>query len=138
MASRPEEWVVIEFPRNCFRGPIADEVARLVASGVVRVADLAVISKDVSGDVTWVDADALDPDLWNALVLPGDRLAGRIEPSDVWLVGARLAPDTSAIVLSWERLWQAPLTLAVAQAGGTILTADRIGGQRIGVATAVA
>lgn len=120
MAAGPVEMIVIEFPRNRFRGHIAEELARLVEAGLVRIQDMAFLSKDASGDVTWLGASAMDPSLLEGLLPAGDRLAGRLARQDAGLLGARMRPNTSAALLVWERRWEAGLSSAVLGVGGTL------------------
>lgn len=120
MAAGPVELVVIEFPRNRFRGDIAQELARLVDAGLVRIQDMAFMSKDASGDVTWLGPSIMDPSLLEGLLPAGDRLAGRLTRQDACLLGARLRPNTSAVLLVWEKRWEAGLSSAVLAAGGTL------------------
>ena len=120
MAAGPVELVVIEFPRNHFRGPVAEELARLVDAGLVHVVDMAFLSKDASGDVTWLGPQSMDAGLLEGIVPDRARLAGRITRQDACLLGARLAPGASAALVVWERRWEAWLSGAVARAGGTL------------------
>jgi hypothetical protein len=41
----PGEYVIIEFPGNCFNGMIGPQIARLVERGTVRTLDLVCITR---------------------------------------------------------------------------------------------
>ena len=60
MVVGPIEYIIVGFPGNKFNGEIAPELAKLIDSGLVRILDLVVITKDDSGEVAWFEFDQLD------------------------------------------------------------------------------
>ena len=53
MVVGPIEYIIVGFPGNKFNGEIAPELAKLIESGLVRILDLVVVTKDESGEVGW-------------------------------------------------------------------------------------
>ena len=56
----PSEYIIVGFPGNKFNGKIAPELAKLIDSGLIRILDLVVITKDDAGEVAWFEFDQLD------------------------------------------------------------------------------
>jgi uncharacterized membrane protein len=122
----PVEWVAIAFPGDEVGGGVVDALARLADSGVVHIVDLLIVRKDAAGTVTASELDDLDGAALAALdALDGDVLA-LLGEDDIPVVGAELAPGTTALVVLWENLWAARFAGAVRDAGGVLLAHDRI------------
>ena len=51
MVVGPIEYIIVGFPGNKFNGEIAPELAKLIESGLVRILDLVVVTKDEAGEV---------------------------------------------------------------------------------------
>ena len=63
----PTEFIVVGFAGNRFTGDIAPALAELVDSGLIRMIDLAVVSKDADGAVTILEMQELSPEVADRL-----------------------------------------------------------------------
>jgi hypothetical protein len=134
----PVEWVAIAFPGDDVGSGVAAALARLADSGLVHIVDLLIVRKDAAGNVTARELDDLDGPAFAAFdALDGDVLA-LLGEDDIPVVGAELAPDTTALVVLWENLWAAGFARAVRDAGGVLLAHDRIPYDAVEVAMAEA
>ena len=57
----PLEYVVVGFDGNRFTGEITPALMELVDKGLIRIIDLAVVSKDAYGHVTTLEANESTP-----------------------------------------------------------------------------
>ena len=122
----PVEYLVVEFPGNEFKGEIAPEIAALAQSGVIRILDLVFISKDESGDVVWLEADAMEGEVALGFLDSFDQLQGLLNEDDIATVAAELAPNSSAGLILWENTWAARLAGAIENANGRVVAHERI------------
>lgn len=122
----PVDYLVVEFPGNRFNGKILPELGRLIAAGTVRVLDLAFVSKNADGDVTFGEIehiDAIDADAWKGLE---QFLTGLVSRDDLDDVAAALEPDSSAAVVVWENSWAADFIEALRGSGAELVSSGRI------------
>ncbi len=124
MVVGPIEYIIVGFPGNKFNGEIAPELAKLIDSGLVRILDLVVISKDDSGEVAWFEFDQLD-ELAPFADLEGD-VGGILNQEDIDYAAASLAPGSTVGLLVWEDIWAAPFAQAIRDSGGVLLEGARI------------
>ncbi|MDN5932881.1 MAG: DUF6325 family protein [Pseudonocardia sp.] len=122
----PVEWVAIAFDGGTVDRAVVPALAGIVESGAVRILDLVIVAKDAAGTVTAAELGTLDADQLAAFdTLDGDVL-GLLSEQDIPIVGAELAPGSTALVVLWENRWAAGFARAVRAAGGVLLTHDRI------------
>jgi Family of unknown function (DUF6325) len=124
MVVGPVEYIIVGFPGNKFNGEIAPELGKLIESGLVRILDLVVISKNELGEVAWFEFDQLD-ELAPFADIEGD-VGGILGQEDVDYVSASLAPGSTVGLLLWEDIWAAPFAEAVRDSGGVLLEGGRI------------
>ncbi len=124
MVVGPIEYIIVGFPGNKFNGEIAPELAKLIDSGLVRILDLVVITKDDSGEVAWFEFDQLD-ELAPFADLEGD-VGGVLSQEDIDYAAASLAPGSTVGLLVWEDTWAAPFAQAIRDSGGVLLEGARI------------
>ena len=124
MSIGPVEYLVLGFPDNNFTGQIAPELMKLVDDGLINIIDLTFISKDVDGNVTVVEFDAVE----ELAVFAGldAEIGGILSDEDIAYAALSLEPNTSAALLIWEDAWAAPFAEAVRGANGVILEGARI------------
>ena len=120
----PVEYIVIGFPENRFTGAIVPALTDLVESGTIHIIDLVFVSKDVDGNVTSFEFDALE-ELAPYAGLDGEA-GGLLNDEDIELAAEALEPNSSAALLVWEDAWAAPLAAALRDAGGVLLAGERI------------
>jgi hypothetical protein len=122
----PVDYAVIAFPGNKFRGEIAPAIADLVDAGTIRVIDVAFVGKNADGDAVAMELMELDPDVQEALDKAGVVVGGLFNHDDLVDIAASLDPETSAAVLVWENVWARKVTQAMRDAGGELVTFERL------------
>ena len=121
MAIGPVEYIIIGFPENQFKGEIVPALADLVDSGTVRILDLIFVTKDEAGDVTSIEYEDL-PGLGD---IDGEA-DGLLSDEDLDMVAEVLEPNSSGLMIVWEDVWANRLATAIRDAGGVILSGERI------------
>ncbi len=122
----PVDYAVIAFPGNKFRGEIAPAMADLVDAGPIRVIDVAFVGKNADGDAVAMELMELDPDVQEGLDKAGVVVGGLFNEDDLMDIAADLPPETSAAVLVWENVWARKVTQTMRDAGGQLVTFERI------------
>jgi uncharacterized membrane protein len=121
----PIDYIILEWPSE----PSGDEVVPLmldlVDRGIIRILDIAFVSKGDDGELTGVEIDDLGP---TAAAFHAFRGApsGLVDDDDMRDAAAALEPGTSAAILVWENLWAAPLAIALRRSGGQLVASGRI------------
>ena len=124
MTMGPVEYLILGFPDNKFTGQIAPALMKLVDDGLINIIDLTFISKDVDGEVTILEFDAVE-ELASFAGLDAE-IGGILTDEDIEHAARSLEPNTSAALLMWEDTWAAPFANAVRDANGVILEGARI------------
>ena len=122
----PVDYAVIAFPGNKFRGEIAPAIADLVDAGTIRVIDVAFVGKNADGDAVAMELMELEPDVQEGLDKAGVVVGGLFNEDDLMDIAADLPPETSAAVLVWENVWARKVTQTMRDAGGQLVTFERI------------
>jgi hypothetical protein len=68
----------------------------------------------------------LDPDVQEGLDRAGVVVGGLFNEDDLMDIAADLPPETSAAVLVWENVWARKVTQTMRDAGGQLVTFERI------------
>lgn len=122
----PVEFIVLGFHGNRFTGEIAPALQELLDQGTVRIIDMAVVSKDASGDVTILEMQELSPEVAAAFeTLCGD-IRGLLSEADLAEIAEDLPPETTAAAVLFEHVWATRLAQAVRAAHGELLLAERV------------
>jgi uncharacterized membrane protein len=124
MTTGPVEYLVFAFPDGNVNDDIAPELADLVNQKVIRILDVAFITKDTARNITALEFDELEQ-LAGFMEVDAD-VGGLIGPDDVSFVSAELEPGSAAAVLLIEDLWAAPLASALDRSGGLLIDGARI------------
>ena len=122
----PVDYVVVEFPAGAsnFTGEMAKELVRLVDSGVIRVIDVLILTKDEDGTVDAMELSDV-AELGDLEALEA-QLAELLAAEDVEHLAAAMEPGSTAGVLIWENLWAAPFASAARRSGGQLIATGRI------------
>ena len=122
----PIDYIVVEFPAGAsnFTGEMANELLKLVDSGIVRVIDVLILSKDEDGTVDAMELSDI-PEL-GELEQVEAQLAELLAAEDVEHLAAAMEPGSTAGVLIWENLWAAPFASAARRSGGQLIATGRI------------
>lgn len=122
----PTEFIVVGFAGNRFTGEIAPALAELVDSGLIRIIDLAVVSKDADGSVTILEMQELSAEVAAAFVQLEGRVRGLLSEADLDEIAEDLPADTTAAALLVEHVWATRFASAVRAAGGELVLSERI------------
>ena len=122
----PVDYVVVEFPAGAsnFTGEMADELLKLVDSGIIRVIDVLILTKAEDGTVDAMELSDV-PELGELRALEA-QLAELLAAEDVEHLAAAMDPGSTAGVLIWENLWAAPFASAARHSGGQLIANGRI------------
>lgn len=119
----PIDYVVVEWAGQQPTGEAVPYLVDLVDSGLIRILDLAFITKDESGAVAEVEFEDLGGG--DFAVFEGVS-TGLIGQDDHIEAAAALEPGTSAAILVYENRWAAPFATAVRRSGGQLVASGRI------------
>jgi hypothetical protein len=122
----PVDLAVIAFPGNKFRGEIAPAIAELVDAGTIRVIDIAFVGKSEDGDAVAMELTELDPEVQAGLEQARVEVGGLFNEDDLMDIAADLAPGNSAAVLVWENVWARKVAQAMRDAGGELVSFERL------------
>ena len=122
----PIDYIVVEFPAGAsnFTGEMANELLALVDSGIVRVIDVLILTKDEDGTVDAMELSDI-PNLGRAREVEA-QLAELLAAEDIDHLAAAMEPGSTAGVLIWENLWAAPFASAARRSGGQLIANGRI------------
>jgi Family of unknown function (DUF6325) len=122
----PVDYLVVEFPAGAsnFTGEMAAELLALVNSGIIRVIDVLILTKDADGTVEATELSDIG-ELGELQALEAE-LGELLAADDVDHLAAAMEPGSTAGVLIWENLWAAPFASAVRRSGGQLIANGRI------------
>src|SRR6187397_1246780 len=112
----PIDFLLVEFPGNKFNGEVLPTLVDLIATGSVRILDLAFIAKDESGDAVFGELEDVE-DLGPISGL-GAFLSDLISEEDLTSAAEDLPANSSALMIVWENTWAIPFINAVRGSGG--------------------
>ncbi len=118
----PIDYVLVEWPGRQPTGEGIPHLVDLVDRGLIRILDLAFISKDEDGSVVGLEI----ADLGDAIAVFEGASSGLISDDDVSEAAGALEPGTSAALLIYENTWAAPFASAVRRGGGQLVASGRI------------
>jgi len=126
MTLGPLEYTVIGFAGNRFDGSIADEIHRVVESGIIAVVDAVFVTKDVDGDVLVVELDNKEDPRFTSFTWMLQGTSGLLTDDDVEKIASDLPSDTSALVILFEHRWAVRIKQAMVAAGGFLVSREQI------------
>ena len=121
----PVDYVVIEWPGRQPTGEAAPILVDLVERGIVRVLDLAFITKAEDGSVAGLEVTDLGQEAEELKVFEGAS-SGLLGDDDIAEAAKAIDPGTSAALLMYENRWAAPFAAAVRRSGGQLVANGRI------------
>jgi hypothetical protein len=122
----PIDYLVVEFPGSKMTGEAFPLLVDLVDRGLIRIIDLAFISKGTDGSVVGLDISDIDGDGELDLTVFEGASSGLLDDSDLEEAGSVLEPGSSAGVLVYENVWAAPFASALRRSGGQLVASGRI------------
>jgi hypothetical protein len=122
----PIDYVVLEWQGEL---PTAGEVQPLlldlVDRGIIRILDIAFLTKHEDGSVRALEVRDLKQAAAAFAEFEGAS-SGLLSFEDLQEAAAALDPGTSAAVLVWENRWAAPVAAALRRSGGQLVASGRI------------
>jgi hypothetical protein len=125
----PIDYLMVEFPGNKFNGQVLPALTDLIARGIVRILDLAFMTKDADGSVAFGELEDLD-DIGPLQGLSA-FLADVVSEEDLAAAAKELPANSSAVVIVWENTWAAPFAKAVLDSGGEVVASGRLAGSDV-------
>lgn len=124
----PVEYLAFYFEGNQFNGDIMPSLTALLDKGMIRIIDLAVVSKDRESTVTILEANELQADVAEALIKLNGELTGLLSEEDLLMVAEELEPNNTAAAMLVEHVWATEFAQAIRNANGQLLMDVRIPG----------
>lgn len=122
----PIDFILIELDPDKVRGEAAAAVLDLVERGTIRLFDVALLAKDLDGNVVAVDlADVAAEAAGDFSAIAGAQ-SGILDDEDIVAAGEALEPGKLGALLVYENAWAAPFVGAVRRAGGELIASARI------------
>jgi uncharacterized membrane protein len=121
----PIDYIVLEWPAEPSGDEVVPLLVDLVDRGIIRILDVAFISKGQDGTVTVIDISDLGAAAAAFGVLEGAS-SGVVDDDDLRDAASVLEPGTSAAILVWENRWAAPVAIALRRSGGQLVASGRI------------
>jgi len=122
----PVEYLLVGFEGNQFKGEIIPALHELLDGGLIRILDMAVISKDGSGNVLLFEASELTDDVGHELAELEGEHDDLLSEEDLLLAAEELPDHYTAAALLFENVWAARFAQAIRNAGGEVLENVRI------------
>jgi len=121
----PVDYIVIEWPGKQPTGEAAPILLDLVDRGLIRVLDIAFLTKGEDDSVAGLEISDLGDEVAELKVFEGAS-SGLISDDDLAEAAKALEPGTAAAVLVYENSWAAPFAAAVRRSGGQLVASGRI------------
>ena len=113
----PIDYLIVEWPGQQPNGEALPHLIDLVDKGLVRIIDLAFITKGEDGTVARINIDELGAEFE---IFDG-AATDLLDEGDIGEAASALEPGTSAAVLLWENLWAAPFAAALRGNGAQLV-----------------
>jgi Family of unknown function (DUF6325) len=126
----PIDYVLVEWPGRQPNGEVAPHLVDLVDRGLIRILDLAFITKGEDGAVGGLEIADVGGEVTELAIFEGAP-SGLLSDDDIEEAGGALEPGTSAALLVFENTWAAPFATAVRRSGGQLVSSGRIPVQAI-------
>jgi len=121
----PIDYILVEWPGRQPNGEVAPHLIDLVDRGLIRILDLAFVTKDDDGTVAGLELADLGDGAAELEVFAGAS-SGLLSDDDLTEAAAALEPGTSAALLIFENTWAGPFAAAVRRSGGQLVASGRI------------
>jgi hypothetical protein len=119
----PVDYLVVEWTDGQPTGEAVPYLVDLVDSGLIRILDLAFVTKDDEGNVAELEIADLGDGGFTVFEGVSSGLLGEEDHAEA---AAALENGTSAAILVYENRWAAPFASAVRRSGGQLVASGRI------------
>lgn len=121
----PIDYLLVEWPDRQPTGEAAPHLIDLVNRGLIRILDLAFMTKAEDGSVAALEISDLGGEVEAFAAFEGAS-SGLLTEEDIGEAAEALEPGTSAALLVFENRWAAPFAAAVRRSGGQLVANGRI------------
>ena len=121
----PIDYIILEWPVEPSGEEVVPLLLDLVDRGIVKILDIAFVSKDADGGLTTIEIGDLGPAATAFSAFDG-AASGLVDDDDLRDAASALEPGTSAAILVWENLWAVPVATALRRSGGQLVASGRI------------
>jgi uncharacterized membrane protein len=126
----PVDYILVEWTGRQPTGEALPHLVDLVDNGLIRILDIAFVTKDEDGQVAGVEVTELGSQVEEVTIFEGAS-SGLISDDDIVEAAQALENGTSAALLVYENVWAAPFAAAVRRSGGQLVASGRIPVQEI-------
>ena len=123
----PIDYLIVEWTGRQPQGEALPHLLQLVDSGIIRILDLAFVSKDNDGNLVRLEIS----ELGEVFASFEGASSGLLSDSDMEEASGVLEPGTSAAILVWENTWAAPFARALRLNGAQVVATGRIPVQQL-------
>jgi hypothetical protein len=121
----PIDYVLVEWSGRQPTGEAMPHLVDLVDRGLIRILDLAFITKGEDGAVAGLEIADVGGEVAELAIFEGAS-SGLLDDEDIDEAGTALEPGTSAALLVYENTWAGPFAAAVRRSGGQLVASGRI------------
>jgi hypothetical protein len=121
----PIDYLLVEWPGRQPTGETAPLLLDLVDRGLIRILDLAFLSKAEDGSIARLEISDLGGEVEAFASFEG-AASGLLSDEDTEEAASVLEPGTSAALLVYENCWAGPFAAAVRRSGGQLVASGRI------------
>ena len=121
----PLEVLVIECPGDKLKSDIVLALTSAVDGGSLRIIDVTFVYKDAQGNLSSYELAELEEHELVAYDVV-DETRGLLSVGDIAKIGARVSPNSSAVLMVVEHAWTAYLEQGVLAASGRIVVHERV------------
>ena len=122
----PISYLIVEFPGNKMTGEGFAALVDLVDRGLIRILDLAFITRDDGGTTRALQLQDLDQDGQLDLAVFDGVSSGLLDESDLADAGSVVEPGSSAGVLIFENRWAIPFVQGLRRGDAQLVAAGYI------------
>ena len=121
----PIDYLVVEWPGRQPTGEAVPHLIEWVDRGLIRILDLAFITKDEDGSVAGLEIAELGEQVEEFALFAGAS-SGLLSDEDMGEAAQALELGIAAALLVYENSWAAPFASAVRRSGGQLVASGRI------------
>ncbi|HUI47939.1 MAG TPA: DUF6325 family protein [Acidimicrobiia bacterium] len=122
----PISYLVVEFPGNKMNGEGLPALIDLVDRGLIRILDLAFVTRDMDGSITATELADIDGDGSFDMAVFEGASSGLLDEADRADAGATIEPGSSAGILLFENRWAIPFVQALRGSGAELVAAGYV------------